>query len=100
MNLSTVVYPARLVLLRAACTSRTVLGPSAHKTLRISSSASVGRGASLSLIFLIRPLMVFRPPIVYYESLRTVNENLRSAQSFLREWALGSRLTVSFQGRP
>src|SRR6476646_1990004 len=42
--LSTVVYCAGLRAQMASCTSRTVVGPRLHSTVRISSSASVGLG--------------------------------------------------------
>src|SRR5579863_1909132 len=46
---STVVYCAGLRRMMVSCTSRTVLGPRLQSTVRISSSASVGRGGSLGL---------------------------------------------------
>src|SRR5579863_5138367 len=43
--LSTVVYCVGLRAATTSCTSRTVDGPRLHRTVRISSSASVGRGS-------------------------------------------------------
>src|ERR1035441_11027755 len=48
--LSTVVYCVCLRAQIASCTSRTVVGPRLHNTVRISSSASVGLG-SFSAIY-------------------------------------------------
>src|SRR5450759_5478361 len=48
--LSTVVYCVGLRTQIASCTSRTVVGPRLHSTVRISSSASVGLG-SFSAIY-------------------------------------------------
>src|ERR1035441_8407776 len=48
--LSTVVYWVGLRAQMQACTSRTVVGPRLHSTVRISSSASVGLG-SFSAIY-------------------------------------------------
>ena len=45
--LSTVVYCVGLRAQMASCTSRTVVGPRLHSTVRISSSASVGLGRFL-----------------------------------------------------
>src|SRR5688572_11229037 len=44
MSLSAVVYAAGRSRPRTSCTWRTVLGPRSHKTRRMASSASVGRG--------------------------------------------------------
>src|SRR6476646_10509685 len=64
----TVVYPRDFCSESAAYTSRTVEGPRAHNTRRISSSEAVGFWGVSWLM-----------GRGYYEDLRIVNENLRTS---------------------
>src|SRR3954463_10877109 len=68
-SFNAVVYAAWRSWASCSCTWRTVLGPRSQRTLKIDSSASVGRGA------LVRDMGGS-----IYENLRSVNENLRSVR--------------------
>src|SRR6476469_5391541 len=65
-----------------SCTWRTVLGPRSHRTRRIASSASVGRGeGNLDISASI------------YERLRSVNEDLRNKTKWDNRRFKGVQLT-------
>src|SRR5579863_4511089 len=65
MVLSTVVYCATLWAQISSCTSRTVLGPCVQRTLRISSSASVGFGGDINYEEITTNCFVASSPAVY-----------------------------------